>query len=144
MHVAAQHGLDEHARLYLSRGETALSTACGSVWQPDEQVRCLRLCALLLGHGAAVDARDQDERSPLHEACCHARHDLVRLLLRLGADAGALDYGGASPLARVLQTATCVPEAEPQRTLQALLNHGSPTMWPDAFPKVRSDPARLA
>ncbi|KAK2108221.1 Ankyrin repeat and SOCS box protein 18 [Saguinus oedipus] len=154
LHVAAQHGLDEHARLYLSRGarvnarnsrkETALSAACGATRRPDEQGRCLRLCALLLRHGAAADTRDEDERSPLHKACSHASHGLVRLLLRHGADAGALDYGGASPLARVLQTATCAPQAAPQHTVQALLNHGSPTVWPDAFPKVSQDPAGLA
>lgn len=147
LHVAAQHCLDEHARLYLgrgalvdarnARGETALSAACGAARRPDEHARCLRLCALLLRCGAAADARDEDERSPLHKACGHARHGLARLLLRHGADAGALDYGGASPLARVLHTAACAPESAPQRTLQALLNHGSPTVWPDAFPKVR-------
>ncbi|KAF5919333.1 hypothetical protein HPG69_010733 [Diceros bicornis minor] len=145
LHVAAQRGLDEHVRLYLNRGarvdarngrgETALSAACGAVRRPDEHARCLRLCTLLLRRGAAVDARDEDERSPLHKACGHARHDLARLLLRHGADAGALDYGGASPLARALQTAACAPQAAPQRTVQALLNHGSPTVWPDAFPK---------
>uniref|UniRef100_A0A2K6FXP7 Ankyrin repeat and SOCS box containing 18 n=1 Tax=Propithecus coquereli TaxID=379532 RepID=A0A2K6FXP7_PROCO len=146
LHVAAQRGLDEHARLYLGhgarvdarngRGETALSAACGAALRPDEHARCLRLCALLLRRGAAADARDEDERSPLHKACGHARHGLARLLLRHGADASALDYGGASPLARVLQTAACAPEDAPQRTVQALLNHGSPTVWPDAFAKV--------
>ncbi|XP_074220640.1 ankyrin repeat and SOCS box protein 18 isoform X2 [Camelus bactrianus] len=146
LHVAAQRGLDEHARLYVGRGarvdarngrgETALSAACGPARPPEEQARCLRLCALLLRAGAAADARDEDERSPLHKACGRAHHGLARLLLRHGADAGALDYGGASPLARALQTAACAPEAAPQRTVQALLNHGSPTVWPDAFPKV--------
>lgn len=154
LHVAAQRGLDEHARLYLNhgarvdarngRGETALSTACGAAWRPNEQARCLRLCALLLRHGAAADTRDEDERSPLHKACGHARPSLARLLLRHGADARALDYGGASPLARVLQTAACAPDAEPQLTVQELLNHGSPTVWPDAFPKVRGGPGQAA
>lgn len=147
LHVAARHGLDEHALLYLGRGasvdarngrgETALSVACGAARRPDEHARCLRLCALLLRGGAAADARDEDERSPLHKACGRARHDLARLLLRHGADVGALDYGGATPLACVLQTAACAREAAPHRTVQALLNHGSPTVWPDAFSKVR-------
>lgn len=151
LHVAAQHGLDEHARLYLGRGapvdarngrgETALGAACGAARRPDEHARCLRLCALLLRRGAAVDARDEDERSPLHQACGRARPDLASLLLRHGADAGALDYGGASPLARALQTAACAPRAAAPRTVQALLNYGSPTVWPDAFPKVRGGPA---
>uniref|UniRef100_A0A8C4MMK1 Ankyrin repeat and SOCS box containing 18 n=1 Tax=Equus asinus TaxID=9793 RepID=A0A8C4MMK1_EQUAS len=146
LHVAAQHGLDEHARLYLGRGapvdarngrgETALGAACGAARWPDEHARCLRLCALLLRRGAAVDPRDEDERSPLHQACGRARPDLASLLLRHGADAGALDYGGASPLARALQTAACAPRAAAPRTVQALLNYGSPTVWPDAFPKV--------
>nr|XP_040124068.1 ankyrin repeat and SOCS box protein 18 [Ictidomys tridecemlineatus] len=53
LHVAAQHGLDEHAHLYLGhgarvdarnrRGETALSLACGAARKPDEHARCLRL-----------------------------------------------------------------------------------------------------
>lgn len=147
LHVAAQHSLDEHAHLYLSRGarvdarngrgETALSTACGAAWRPDEHARCLRLCALLLRHGAAADARDGDARSPLHKACGQAWPGLALLLLQHGADATALDYGGASPLGRVLQTAACAPQAAPQRTVQALLNHGAPTVWPDALPKVR-------
>ncbi|XP_023577953.1 ankyrin repeat and SOCS box protein 18 isoform X2 [Octodon degus] len=148
LHVAAQHGLDDHARLYLdcrarvdarnSRGETALSLACGAAQRLDdlEHTRGLRLCALLLQHGAAVDARDEDERTPLHKACGHAQHSLVRLLLLHGAHAGALDYGGASPLARALQAAACAPAAAAQSTIQVLLNHGSPTVWPDAFPKV--------
>ncbi|XP_059249761.1 ankyrin repeat and SOCS box protein 18 [Mustela nigripes] len=146
LHVAAQRGLDEHACLYLGcgarvdsrngRGETPLSAACGAARWPDEHARRLRLCALLLRRGAAADARDEDERSPLHKACGHACPGLALLLLRHGADAGALDYGGASPLARALQTAACAPEPGPQRTVQALLNHGSPAVWPDAFPKV--------
>ncbi|XP_049744993.1 ankyrin repeat and SOCS box protein 18 [Elephas maximus indicus] len=147
LHVAAQRALDEHARLYLGRGarvdvrngrgETALSAACGALRQPDEYARGLRLCALLLRHGADADARDEDERSPLHKACGRAHPDLARLLLRHGADAGVLDYGGASPLVRALQAAACAPEpAPPQLTVQALLNHGSPSVWPDAFPKV--------
>ncbi|XP_036865827.2 ankyrin repeat and SOCS box protein 18 isoform X1 [Manis javanica] len=146
LHVAAQRGLDEHARLYLGRGarvdarnasgETALNAACGAARRPDEHARCLRLCALLLRGGAAADARDEDERGPLHKACGHARPDLALLLLRHGADPGALDYGGASPLARVLQVAACAPDPAPQRTAQALLNHGAPAVWPDAFPKV--------
>nr|KAF6449639.1 ankyrin repeat and SOCS box containing 18 [Molossus molossus] len=146
LHVAAQHGLDEHARLYLGRGarvdarngrgETALSAACGTALRPDEQERGLRLCALLLRHGAAANARDEDERSPLHKACGHARPSLALLLLQHGADPAAVDYGGSSPLARVLQAASCAPQAASARTVQALLNHGSPTVWPDAFPKV--------
>ncbi|XP_075386247.1 ankyrin repeat and SOCS box protein 18 [Tenrec ecaudatus] len=147
LHVAARCALDEHARLYLGRGacvdarnshgETPLSTACGATWRPEEHARGLRLCALLLQHGADADARDEDERSPLHQACGHARPSLCTLLLRHGADAGALDYGGSAPLGRALQTATCAPEpAAARRTVQALLNHGSPGVWPDAFPQV--------
>ncbi|XP_055472426.1 ankyrin repeat and SOCS box protein 18 [Psammomys obesus] len=131
LHVAARRGLDGHAQLYLGRGalvdarngrgETALSAACGAAPRSaDEHARGLRLCALLLRGGAAADARP----------------GLCALLLRHGADAGALDYGGASPLARALQTATCAPPAAAPRTVQALLNHGSPSVWPDAFPKV--------
>ncbi|XP_006866837.1 PREDICTED: ankyrin repeat and SOCS box protein 18 [Chrysochloris asiatica] len=147
LHVAAQWALDEHARLYLDHGarvdarnchgETALSVACGAPWTPDEQERGLRLCALLLRSGADANARDEDERRPLHQACGRARHKLAHLLLLHGADAGALDYGGGAPLGRALQTAACASEPAPtRRKVQALLNHGAPRVWPDAFPKV--------
>nr|XP_025861960.1 ankyrin repeat and SOCS box protein 18 [Vulpes vulpes] len=101
-----------------------------------------------LSRGADPDA-SPGGRGALHEACLGGHTACAQLLLQHGADPDLLSAEGlaplhlcrtaaslGSPLARALQAAACAPEAAPQRTVQALLNHGSPTVWPDAFPKV--------
>lgn len=45
----------------------------------------------LVKAGAAIDTRDGHGRTPLHVAAHRRRHDAARLLLRLGADANALE-----------------------------------------------------
>uniref|UniRef100_G1PIE0 Ankyrin repeat and SOCS box containing 18 n=1 Tax=Myotis lucifugus TaxID=59463 RepID=G1PIE0_MYOLU len=95
---------------------------------------CTRLC---LGAGRRRTRPTRTSSSPLHKACGHARPGLALLLLRARGRRGRARLRKAPrPWARVLQAAACAPQAAPQRTVQALLNHGSPTLWPDAFPKV--------
>jgi ankyrin repeat protein len=45
----------------------------------------------LVKAGAALEARDGHQRTPLHVAAHLRRHDAATLLMRLGADANALD-----------------------------------------------------
>ncbi|XP_014640999.1 PREDICTED: ankyrin repeat and SOCS box protein 18 [Ceratotherium simum simum] len=67
------------------------------------------------------------------QSVCPRGVQCAQALLEHGASVhGASGAGGDTPL----HTAACAPQAAPQRTVQALLNHGSPTVWPDAFPKV--------
>ncbi|OXB69594.1 UNVERIFIED_CONTAM: hypothetical protein H355_000118 [Colinus virginianus] len=144
LHVAARHGLYDHAHLYLkhganvdarsTRGETALSLICRQ--EPDAAEDALQLCRLLVVHGAKLDALDELRRSPLHEACGAANAVLVRFLLRRGADVNAIDYNGISPLGCVLQTAAFKQELRPHMVVQLLLNYGSQKIWPHAFAKV--------
>ncbi|XP_015490420.1 ankyrin repeat and SOCS box protein 18 [Parus major] len=144
LHVAARHGLCDHARLYLrrrarvdarnAREETALGILCGRA--PGAGDDSLQLFQLLEAHGADVDARDESWRSPLHRACGVANAELVRLLLRRGADANAADYDGVSPLGWALQGAASHRDLHPHLTVQLLLNHGSQKIWPPAFVKV--------
>ncbi|OXB61684.1 hypothetical protein ASZ78_000709 [Callipepla squamata] len=144
LHVAARHGLYDHAHLYLkhganvdarsTRGETALSLICRQ--EPDAAEDALQLCRLLVVHGAKLDTLDELRRSPLHEACGAANAVLVRFLLRRGADVNAIDYNGISPLGCVLQTAAFKQELRPHMVVQLLLNYGSQKIWPHAFAKV--------
>ncbi|NWJ03565.1 ASB18 protein, partial [Crypturellus undulatus] len=144
LHVAARHGLREHAELYLARGaavdarnaqeETPLGVLCGQA--PSDQEGCLQLCRLLLRHGAHVEARDEARRRPLHRACGQANHQLAHCLLRRGADVNALDYDGLSPLGCALRAAACKRELWPHLCVQLLLNHGAQKIWPGAFAKV--------
>ncbi|NXB76693.1 ASB18 protein, partial [Donacobius atricapilla] len=142
LHVAARHRLCDHARLYLRRrarvdarnacGETALGILCGQA--PGHH--SLQLFQLLAAHGADVNTRDKNWRSPLHRACGAANAELARLLLQCGADANAIDYNGVSPLGWALQGAASHGELRPHLTVQLLLNHGARKIWPSAFIKV--------
>ncbi|NWI82950.1 ASB18 protein, partial [Dryoscopus gambensis] len=144
LHVAARHGLYDHAQLYLrrrarvnarnAREETALGVLCGQA--PGVGEDSLRLFQLLAAHGADVDARDESWRSPLHRACGAADAELARLLLQHGADANAIDYNGVSPLGWALQGAASHRDLRPHLTIRLLLNHGSQKIWPPAFIKV--------
>ncbi|NXD81537.1 ASB18 protein, partial [Halcyon senegalensis] len=144
LHVAARHCLCQHAHLYLRHGarvdarsvreETALGILCGQAPGPGEG--CLKLCQLLVAHGADINARDEMRRSPLHKACRAANDSLTRFLLQRGADINAIDYGGLTPLGCALQGAAFRRDLRPHLTVQLLLNHGSQKIWPPAFIKV--------
>jgi hypothetical protein len=58
----------------------------------------VRQAALLLDQGAAVDARDEEGRTPLMLAVARGRLEVVRLLLARGADPNAADNSGRTPL----------------------------------------------
>ncbi len=47
----------------------------------------MNIALLLLKRGAAVNAGDENQESPLLRACRHERRDMVKLLLEHKADA---------------------------------------------------------
>lgn len=148
LHIAAKHGLYEHAHLYLRYGanvdkknsqeETALSVTCGQGKNVEDQEIYLQMCRLLIMYGADVNTTDEEQKSPLHKACKNANYSLVQFLLQTKADVNAIDYNGSSPMACVLQTAAFKQELRPHLTVQTLLNYGSQKIWPTAFVKVWS------
>ena len=74
---------------------------------------------VLLEHGASVNVRDKDGKTPLHLASYHGFSDVVALLLRLGADMDALDNDRLTPLLCALKS-TKRGEAG-----QVLVEHGA-------------------
>ncbi|MBQ2476636.1 MAG: ankyrin repeat domain-containing protein [Desulfovibrio sp.] len=56
----------------------------------------IRQCA---SHGCPLNLRDDRERTPLHYAAMRHQHEAVAALLEAGADAGARDRQGYTPLA---------------------------------------------
>eukprot|EP00752_Nemacystus_decipiens_P002423 g2284.t1 len=76
----------------LDLGCTPLHLAAGrDQWQSSDTI-----CALLDG-GAYVNARQDNERTPLHEACCASSVSAVEILLRRGADETLVDETGDRP-----------------------------------------------
>jgi hypothetical protein len=61
------------------------------------------LTAVLLNQGAALDARDEQGRTPLMLAVVQGRLDVVRLLLNRGADPNIADSAGRTPLQQAKQ-----------------------------------------
>lgn len=57
-----------------------------------------RVAALLLSHGANIDARGSCRRTPVHWAVSRKNYYLVELLLVCGADTNTEDYFGETPL----------------------------------------------
>jgi len=58
--------------------------------------------AVLLAHGALVDARDHQDRTPLHQGVSHS--DIAKLLLDNKADVNAKDKRGETPLFGAIQS----------------------------------------
>ncbi|EHK47192.1 hypothetical protein TRIATDRAFT_9549, partial [Trichoderma atroviride IMI 206040] len=63
-----------------------------------------RFAALLLSHGANIDARGSCRRTPVHWAVAKKNHFLVELLLVCGADINTADSWGETPLDRAAQS----------------------------------------
>ena len=77
-------------------GQTPLSLAAS--------MRSLKMTAVLLEHGAAVDSPDLDGKYPLHHVVgtsfgrTHKAHEIIALLIAYGADVHCRDVGGFTPL----------------------------------------------
>ena len=87
--VNAQDAYGETPLRYVSRGPRS-----------DLNVAPLlsNVARLLLEHGANVNARMNNQSTPLHEAVRCGRVEVVRVLLEHGADVGAEDNIGKTPL----------------------------------------------
>ncbi|KAH9227403.1 hypothetical protein K456DRAFT_42306 [Colletotrichum gloeosporioides 23] len=76
------------------------------------------IVALLLEHGATVNAKGKFGKTPLHLA---ASHDIALLLLRRRADTTTKDADGNTPAHIAVQFST--PEKGENNTLHALIDH---------------------
>ncbi|XP_029788746.1 ankyrin repeat and SOCS box protein 18 [Suricata suricatta] len=84
---------------------------------------------------SALDARDEERVSRL--ICAEVRP--VDAVIEVANDDWMKDPSAQLPPSVLVGLWTLEYKRElttPRRTVQALLNHGSPSVWPDAFPKV--------
>ncbi len=58
----------------------------------------LAIALALIDHGISVDVRDKDQNTPLHWACGGGRTRVVAELLARGADPGAVNANGDTPM----------------------------------------------
>jgi hypothetical protein len=63
-----------------------------------------RMVALLLDHGADIDAKTNQGDTPLHYASWRFEYDLIELLVANGADINATDKDGQTPLAYAMDS----------------------------------------
>ncbi|XP_048867150.1 ankyrin repeat and SOCS box protein 10 isoform X1 [Brienomyrus brachyistius] len=147
LHVAARHGLPDHADLYLrygaaldrqnDEGQTPLITACAEPQAAEDLQRYHQVCRLLVSAGANVRAEDRDSQTPLHMASKNVNADVAELLLQQGANVNNMCYSGDTPMHNVLKAvAYKAATHHPERIVRALLNYGSTRVWPGALPKL--------
>jgi ankyrin repeat protein len=117
---------------YLYGGDTALHMAAAAFRRP--------VAALLVAHGATCRARNRRGAEPLHYAA-DANHwdplaqaDTIDYLISVGADPGALDRSGVSPLHRAVRTRSLA-------AVRALVESGADPRRPN---KEGSTPLHLA
>ncbi|XP_045074198.1 ankyrin repeat and SOCS box protein 16-like [Coregonus clupeaformis] len=108
LHVAARRGLEEHVKLFLSKGadvsarnregETPLNAACGGAERPVEAGRYLRVVQMLLGAGADPCTAGRKHHTPLHNACSNCSPRIAEILLQHGAKADVQNCAGYTPM----------------------------------------------
>lgn len=90
-------------KLFLKEGANAIlrlhiAIHCHSI----PELHTMSLIELLLKHGADINAKNKDGRTPLHEACVYDLDGTVRILLQRGADIDVEDKNGKTALALLM------------------------------------------
>ena len=138
LHLVAYHGFLGITRMLVEGnadinvrdrfGNTPLHQTMSGWYQKSEstQDECLDVAKFLLEHGADLDAKTDDQATPLHEASLYGSVKGTQLMLEHGANIHARDDMGRTPLHRVLIDSIDDYDASDMflDTMRCLLAHG--------------------
>ncbi|XP_076828420.1 ankyrin repeat domain 53 [Brachyhypopomus gauderio] len=105
LHVAAQYGRLECARLLVESGYVHVNAACPRgrrpvhmALSPQSRPQSHACLAYLLEHGAEPDVSTDEGLTPLHMAAAEGLRKCVKTLVKAGANTHACDSTGHTPL----------------------------------------------
>jgi hypothetical protein len=155
LHLAADHGFLGVTRTLVERnadtnardifGDTPLHRMMADWFLKPETTQDCRIDAMkfLLEHGADPDAKNDDHRTPLHEASYNGSVKGAQLMLEHGANIHARDKEGQTPLHRILNDPFDNLDMSDMflDTMRCLLAHGADV---DALDDVDVTPLHMA
>ena len=90
------NGADPNAKM--SNGIEPLFLICDSYYKHASNGKDLDVVKLMVQRGADIHVRDPKQRTILHCAIMHKKHDIVKYILMLGCDVNDVDENGETPL----------------------------------------------
>lgn len=91
-------------------------------WVNDNHYR--EILGLIVGAGANINSTDSNQQTALHRACDYMRHEHIKCLLSLGADANAVNNYGQRPIDELMDNYGYRNNDMPE-TVDALLSAGA-------------------
>ena len=91
--------------------------------RPD--IDCAKTVGLLLDHGANIEARNEEDDTPLMWAAEHGQTDVVRALLERGADVEARNKYGSTALVLAACECAVIDMPETLESMKVLLGKGA-------------------
>lgn len=82
------------------------------------------ILGMIVGAGANINATDSNNQTALHRACDYMRHEQIKCLLQLGADANAVNNHGQRPIDELMDNYGYRNNDMPE-TIDALLRAGA-------------------
>jgi len=98
IHQAVEIGDIQMVRKLLEQDPSRIKTKDSNGFLPLHLAPDKDTAQILLAHGAEIESRGYEKRTPLHQAAMRGRKDVVDVLLDRGSEVKAVDSNGETPL----------------------------------------------